>query len=357
MRKIGILTLYNSDYGSYYQAVSLYDQLEKLGYECEIINILNRERRVIYNLVGAMVSRILPFIAKRISRRIDVYNTYMILKKSLKNYKVSKVRFSMKKITKEYDCVVLGADELWSAMNPYVQYIRTYYGHHITCPHISYATSGISLGTPDEKIMRKIKQDLNTFDSLGVRDDFTKSWVENLTGKKCTKVIDPTLLNPFFIVKENEEEKYILVYGETFSPEAIKAITNFAAEKGLGIKSVSWKHDWCEFLETDSAEGLEIAFSKACYCMTSTFHGTIFSVLNEKNFVSFDTNHRGKKVKELLKEIGLENRLYKSGSIMEQTIDYNIVNQRLDILRQDSLEYLRTSLNQIEGVNNSEGNM
>lgn len=346
--KIGILTLYNADYGSFYQAVCLYEQLEKMGHSCELIHILNREKHILKNFIGGIVAHF-PFVAKKIARKIAPYNTYLTLKKDLDAYKISKVFFSMKKATEEYDCVVIGADELWSAQNPYVGYIKTYYGHHITCPHISYATSGISLGKPSQKILGQIKNNLTALDFISVRDPETKKWVSELTGKECTQVIDPVLLNPFF-VKKRTEKNYILVYGETFSPIAVRQILAFANNIHAKIKSASWKQDWCEFVNISSASDLIRLFSEAKWCMVSTFHGTVFSILHEKNFTSFYTEQRGEKVCRLLEMLHLETRLYaEKGTIPDIKIDYAPVNAILKKERTDSLFYLKHALEQIGG--------
>jgi len=346
--KIGILTLYNADYGSYYQAVSLYNQLESMGHQVELINILNRERRVVMNLIGAIVAKFCPSIARMIAKKIAPYNTYLILKNSLKNYRISKACFSMKKATSVYDGVVLGADELWSAANPYVKYIRTYYGYHISCPHISYATSGISLGRPGDKILEQIRKDLRSYTSIGVRDEFTKKWVEKFTEKKCTRVIDPTLLNPFFAEnKRNRAGKYILIYGEFFAPDHVEAILDFAREKRLPIKSVSWKHNWCEAVEVGSTDDFELLFSEAAWVMTSTFHGTAFSIAYNKNFTAFDSRYRGRKLKALLAEFHLRERLFQETGITDSDIDYTHINSVLDEKREKSLEYMNNALNLI----------
>ena len=68
--KVGIITLYNADYGSYFQAVSLYRQLESLGHDVELIHILNRENRVIGNLGASTVATLFPFIANKIAKKI-----------------------------------------------------------------------------------------------------------------------------------------------------------------------------------------------------------------------------------------------------------------------------------------------
>ena len=36
--KIGLLTVYSFNYGSYFQAVALQKQIEALGHDCELIN-------------------------------------------------------------------------------------------------------------------------------------------------------------------------------------------------------------------------------------------------------------------------------------------------------------------------------
>lgn len=345
--KIGIVTLYNADYGSYYQAVSLYDQLKKMGHTCELIHILNRECHVIKNCGGWFVAKYLPFIAGKIAEKIDPYRTYIALTDSLREYKISDITFSMRRISAQYDCIVVGADELWSAMYPYVKYIRTYYGYHMKCPHISYATSGLNLGNPPQKILEQIRMDLSSFSAISVRDITTQEWVQKLIHKDCTIVMDPTLLNPFFTQKTVEGD-YLLVYGEHFSPPQVDAITAFAKKKGLHIKCVSWKHSWCEFVQVESPQDMIALFAQSAWCISSTFHGTIFSILHKKNFTAFYTEARGKKVKNLLSELQLEDRLYKSGKIPDIPVDYKPVEILLDENRAYAMGYLTKALNDVE---------
>lgn len=347
--KIGILTLYNADYGSYYQAVSLYDQLEKMGHSCELIHILNRETGIIKNLGGHIVAKYFPFIARKIAKKIAPYNTYLVLEECLKKYRISEITYSMKKISKQYDCIVVGADELWSATNPYVKYIRTYYGYHMECPHISYATSGISLGEPSPEILRQIQSDISGFTALGVRDCYTKEWIYNLTGRESSIVIDPTLLNPFF-ANESKTGSYMLVYGEHFEEEHIKAITEFAKRKNWTIRCVSWRHSWCEFIEVKTADELMEQFAEAAWCISSTFHGTIFSIVHKKNFTAFDTAHRGKKVKNLLQELELEQCLFDGQAVHDVYPNYNNVEKILKDKRKYALEYLEKAIKDIENI-------
>lgn len=347
--RIGIITLYNADYGSFFQAASLYDQLEKMGYSCELIHILNREKYIVKNLAGTLIARYFPALAKIIADKINPYRSFMVLSDSLKQFRVSEVKFSMRKISKTYDCVIIGADELWSAQNSYVKYIRTYYGYHIVCPHISYATSGIGLGNPPQKVMEQIVTDLSTFSALGVRDRYTVEWVSTLTQKPCNLVLDPTLLDPYF-VRLSRNGDYVLLYGETFEPLQQEAIMSFARKKHWGVRSVSWRQPWCDFVSVESAEELIEQFAGAAWCMVSTYHGTIFSVLQKKKFTAFDTEHRGEKVKDLLRELDLEQCLFREQEIEDVPIDYEYVDSILEGKRKESLEYLQNAIEKVRTI-------
>ena len=348
--KIGILTLYNADYGSYFQAVSLYRYLEEQGHECWFLNIGSREKYVLKNIAAGFVADYVPFVAKLIRKRIAPYNTFCTLRSELSEYRVTPLSLSMKKTSRSFDCVVLGADELWSVSNPYVRYIPVYCGHHIACPHISYATSGIRVGTPVPSVWEEIVTNLRTFESISVRDLPTQEWVGKIRPVYEHVVLDPTLLNPFFRIPDEKIEPYIAVYGEHFSKEQIDDICAYAKKNEYAVRAVSWNHAWAdEYVQVGSGMELQRVFAAASYCMVSTFHGTAFSIVQHKPFTAFDTEARGEKMKLLLSQFGLEKRLY-SGFIAEEHIDYDMGEEQLAEQRKISEEYLSGALNKIKKI-------
>ena len=347
--RVGLLTVYFADYGSFYHTVALYRLLEKMGHDVELIDESHRYKES-PKLFFASIARIhFPkWLNQALRKRIDSYNTYCILKKDLQKLKLAPEKWLS---SKAYDCVIIGSDELWALTSPDVRYIKKYFGIGIETSHISYATSGISL--VQEKVPAHIKQQivagLRTFTRLSVRDEVTKDWVEEWCGKLCEKVLDPTLLNPCF-VQQADQKNVIVVYGEHFSKEQQAAITQFAKVKNMPLQAISWRHSWCDsFLEAKCAADVQSAFASAAYCISSTFHGTIFSVLAHRPFTSFMSNKRGVKVRSLLKDLSLENRIFEENSgINEDKIDYDAVENILREKRSTSLRYLKSALEACE---------
>ena len=88
-------------------------------------------------------------------------------------------------------------------------------------------------------------------------------------------------------------------------------------------------------------------FRNADFVFTGTFHGAVFSILNERPFKVYLTNEsRIKKVGALLKELHIPNRKIDKNfkfdlEKMRNEIDYDVVNKIIDEKREASIEYLR----------------
>lgn len=86
----------------------------------------------------------------------------------------------------------------------------------------------------------------------------------------------------------------------------------------------------------------------ADYVLTNSFHGTAFSVIMDKQFFAIPHSKTGNRVTELLKKVGLESRWTDTGTgaakRILQPIDYTQTHRLLEDLRNDSLHYLRTNI-------------
>ena len=301
---------------------------------------------------------ILPDFIKNIVRKDNMrYNTFCILRNELKKY-MSDIFLDISKISSNYDCVVVGSDEVWSFFTKYsVRFVKEYFGIGIKCPHISYSSSGLNRDNITKRRKDIMMKGLNTFKSIAVRDKYTKEWVDEYTGRDVPVVMDPALLNPFYIDEiknsgKNYEvkDKFIAVYGEHFSDEQINAIINFAKKENYKLKALAWRHKWCdEFAVVHSAIELQEEFYKSSYCCASTFHGTIFCIAHNKQFVSFINELRGTKIIDLLSRFNLSDRIYNGNdNIFYTKIDYEITNKVVDEFRQFSLNYLKNALKEVE---------
>lgn len=102
--------------------------------------------------------------------------------------------------------------------------------------------------------------------------------------------------------------------------------------------------------------GIEIVVKELC---TDSFHGTAFSILNEKQFVVFNryaensSFSKNSRIDTLCVNFGLENRRYKNGmslsDVVKDDIDYKAVGEKYKNLKLVTDEYLDTILREIKG--------
>jgi len=349
--KIGLLTVYSFNYGSYFQATSLLKKIKDMGYECELINERFKEKQwVNLKLLYAFYSFIPKPINKILGHFLPQYNTFLYLQKDIQKLPQSPVKLkNMESLCNNYDCIVLGSDEVWSASPKSIRYTEEYFGYRITKPHIAYAPSGTLFDLDDAELCAKAAEGIKSFKSIAVRDVYTQEVVRKLTGRTAYLVLDPTLLNPYFLKNRKKHHGgYVLLYGSDYSEEQQGLIKRLAAEHDWQIIALGWPQKWADkFCNPSTAEEFQNVFEYAEYCVPSTFHGTIFSILHEKQFVAMLSPLRCRKVTMLLQQLGLENRLWNPTCNMNETIDYYKVNQMLECLRKESEKYLADALQAI----------
>ena len=228
---------------------------------------------------------------------------------------------------------------------------------------IAYATSfGVSQIPWFQK--RRTRNYLKRFQSLSVREIAGQKMIMELTGKEAMVVCDPTLL---FTAKEWTdiippsrivEEEYIFCYflGTNCSHREA-ALT---LQKKVGLKIVTCPY-LDHFVESDRTFGDIQLFDMdagdfvnlirhAKYVLTDSFHGTVFSLLYEKQFLVFyrfteGTHSRNSRVDSLCELLNLENRKY-NGNIneVEKAIEYNEVFEKLEELKLKSKSFLSQAL-------------
>ena len=350
--RVGVITVYYANYGSYYQAEALCNAVRKLGHECELVNTSIRGWKLYKYYLGKFIDSIMPDkIMEKVADRINEFNIYRSLKNDVKELEISPASFSMKKLSQRYDCVIVGSDILWAVTNPCMKFVPAYFGEGISCPHFTYATSALTLEKPDEAVEKRMIEGLKGFIRLSGRDDFTCEYVKSKTEKHCELALDPTLLNPYFGSLGEGGGGYILVYGEHFTKEQIEAIKGYSKKTGWKTKAVSWHQEWCDdFQNVKSGAELQKLYSRSEYCMSSTFHGTIFAVLNHRQFTSFPAPGRTEKIRFVLRQIDLEGRVFTEDNCdcINMNIDYQHVDSLLSKWQEKSYDYLKDALHQCE---------
>lgn len=368
-KKIGILSMQRiKNYGSFLQAYGLKKIIEEQGHEVQYVDY-HVGKSVIeddYNGKNDRITKTLktlegdaPFIQKI---------QYIIHKRNF-----GKKYYGVLGLTKEpnynpeLDTLVIGSDEVFNCIqaNKNVGYSLELFGKDNNAKKvITYAASfGNTTISKLEKYHKKdeIADLLNKIDMISVRDNNTGSIVETLTDKEVVYNLDPVLAYDYMnkckqIPNINVNEKYIIVYAYSnrISKEESEYIRNFARRNNLKVYSIGGAQKCADkFIDCSPFEVLGY-FKKAEMVITDTFHGSIFSIITKRRFVTLVRKSIGnkygneEKLTDLLKRLCLNDRITydikKIDNILANEIDYDKVNVVLNEQRKISEKYLKENL-------------
>ncbi len=385
-RKIGVCCEYeHRNYGSMLQALATVMQLEKLGCDYELIRYT---RKLTPDLFARSLSRIPEEIhlmirrrrqAQKLKKYPDIQEGVRLRNARFEQFsrrhfpKVSRpydTFFQLQKAARQYGAVLVGSDQLWTPRGYSTGFFNLLFVPD-DIPKIAYATSfGVSR-IPDSK--KKIAQTfLSRIEYIGVRETRAAEIIKELTGRDVPTVADPTLLFsaqdwlnmiPLRQIPPLAGKKYIFCYFLGNNPRHREEAQKLRAETGCQIVFLPHLD---EFIPGDLRFGDVQLFDigpeefvnlirNAAYVCTDSFHGSVFSILYHRPFVTFnrfedhDKNSRNSRIDTLLAQTGLENRRF-CGRLLEQIsepIDTVSVDQKLQELRIRSLSYLTDAVSRV----------
>ena len=174
---------------------------------------------------------------------------------------------------------------------------------------------------------RKTKEFLERIDHLSVREQSGAKIIKELTGKDVPVILDPTMIIDRSVWDKNipnerlVDEDYIFCYFLGNNSQHRKEVKKLADDKKLKI--VTLRH-LDEFIPEDEyfgdispydigpAEFINL-IRHARYVCTDSFHGSVFSILYHKQFISFNrynagSNSRNSRLDTLFGNIGISRR-------------------------------------------------
>lgn len=308
MRVCIITVFHEMNYGAYLQAYALGKRLEHDGHD-----VWYYEKRPwnIMDYVHALHLREIRNIG---------FNARLLMK-YMKAWK------QLKRISNldGFDAVVIGSDELWNVRNVNFRHEGYYIGEDMTSKKcLTYA---VSCNTCSAEEFLKQYPELNNFaglDDISVRDAKTYDLVTSLSNRVPVNVLDPTFLVDYDVPKPKETGKYILIYGYYFTDEEIAQIKEYTRRyDDVTVISVGFPHSWCDKCVPCGPFEFMGYIKYAQEVITSTFHGTVFSIIFRKNFLSFARNNA--KTLDVLHKFGLDeqNVSGKSFGDMRSVIRYD----------------------------------
>lgn len=362
MKKIGILTLHGANnFGAVLQNYALQKSISRMGYQCETIDYrisqidyeyknlkLFRGKNPVKNIRGLYWDFKNLKDAQISSRKFDEFrNRYITL--SPKQYTGSTIA------TASYDLFIIGSDQVWNNGIIRNDNIDVFTLSFTQSKKAAYAAScgNIKSLVP----VSRIKQ----FDYVTVREnDLCDYLVEN--GISAKVVCDPTIL----LTKEDWEDlisetpidhsEYVYLYyidsGKNDAANIAKVIAKQSNKKVFYSRKMDKDAMKCKYGTNRFSDGpLDFIKEIACadFVVVSSFHGVVFSIIMEKNFITLLHESTGSRVQSLLKNLGLQDRIVRNLEDYQKRvfpeIDYSKVTPIIQELRTESLAALREICN------------
>ena len=279
--KIGILTFHDGlNHGAFLQAYASFNFLQKTNNEVCIINYKNKyhlQKEGIFQIFNYRNPfRIIDFFKKRKAFRIDQ-----------KKFLLTKFTTNIEDvISLDLDTVLVGSDVVWNTK--IFGFDKIYFGGLDKFKQIAYAASFGWSNTDDYQ--SSIIKGISKFSQISVRDNNSKKIIKSLIDFSPKIVVDPTFLcdwknHEYLTDRVKKYSNYILVYAYNLNKDEINFVKDYAKKNNLKCISIGYRQKWCDenLIDVGPFEWLSF-FKNASYVVTSTYHGTIFSIIYKKLF-------------------------------------------------------------------------
>jgi len=355
--RVGIITKIGKNYGAALQAYALKKAFENMGAQSHVIRFEMpsthktykvckepwRFRGVIANLCALLHYGENKLSSERFLRFRDERFDFIGSSSNLEE---------LKEQLPACDVCVSGSDQVW---NPTISFSPAYYCEFAPegSRRAAYAAS-IGIEKIPENVREEFFARVSRFDFISVREkQAQKLLAEN--GIEAELAPDPTLLFDAEqwngIARETLKGPYILCYFVA-TPKNIAPLVKKLQEK-LGMKVVNLMTS-----ETSAGIGdIKIRdagpeeflglFQNASFVVTSSFHGTVFSIINRKPFLTTLYSQTGSRVVSLLETLGLEKRIISPGErdaekyLTQEELYDEQTEQRITALRESGKAILK----------------
>lgn len=359
-KKINLIvaTYFRANYGSTLQAFSLKKCLEEYGINSAIVEICRKidfllPIRYIYRFLRPERNYSYAKKTKRILQQRKYKNKFLNINRFCnENLDVLQVE-NEKDIQKKYgycNCYLAGSDQIWNSMDHDIRPIYKLSYLSENCKKFSYAAS-----TGVEKLNKnsidKYEEFLEDFETVSFREKNVAKQFENILNEvRCD--LDPTLLytRDFWVKyskKPNNYKKFIFIYMLRPQKKIFEIAEKIAKRENLEIiYTGQYAHNIKNiFIDYDCGIEQFLGYiNSAKYVLTNSFHGTVFSTIFHKQFISFKIESTGARAENYLKMINLSERrisIDDDYAIIYEDINYREVDNYIDKYRTESRNYIK----------------
>lgn len=359
MRSVSLITLHRSaNYGSVLQALATQIVLERMGYDVTVIDYYAPRNSVFGMLRGLRHKK--PILEKNpfvlLAARAILLPSYLKRRRNFnlfieRNLNLSrKTYYSNRELASdvpEADLYVTGSDQVWnSEWNGGIDeaLFLAFAPEGSRCVSFSASFGKINLEGGEISRTREL---LDRYDGITVREDTGVEIVRSL-GLEATQILDPTLLLSSkdwkgWISAKRPRGDYILMYNINHNAPLDRFVRGLSEKTGLPVYYVSYQlHDCFKHGRMRCCVPVEEFLSliaNARYVVCDSFHCAAFSVNFNRDFAIVPPERFGTRLESFMRVVGLEGRIVCEDDIdvFDETIDWQIVNSRLDAERLRSL--------------------
>lgn len=354
--KIAILTqpLHNN-YGGLLQAYALQKQLSDLGHDVLTVDFASETKPRLWGIKGIASRFIKKFMLNKPVERVLLINAKekRTISQHTDRFKSENIR-TTQRVTElaefsriknyNFDAYVVGSDQVWRPeYSPGMSaFFLDFLGDDSSIKRVAYAAS-FGVDHCDEFSLAELDKYsslLQKFDAVGVRESSAVTLCKDHFGVEASHVIDPTMLlerNDYCRLVERDNSPIsngnMMVYVLDQSPEKQSIVDNVVAARGLKPYTVMPESDGVYPSVTQWLRG----FMDAEYVVTDSFHGVVFSIIFNKQFIAIGNPGRGlARFTSLLNMFALDDRLISNfkqldEQLINNQIDFSYVN---DVLKQ-----------------------
>ena len=392
-KKIALVTCYfQKNYGSQLQAFATQMVFDKLGLANETIKIdgllpeINKAKYHYFlskifdkNIIKDKMATVRKVIAKK--QNPEYAKNLCVRYKMFEDFANTRFTLSIQYNSKaelgaeadKYSAVVVGSDQLWLPSNISADYYTLNWVPNKICKIALSTSFGISVLS--QKYGEVAGKFLNRIDYVSIREVSGQKLIKQWANRDVPIVCDPTIM---FTADEWEKalcancdgrrfaegNKYIFVYFLGNNPWERGIVKRVQKETGYKIVQIAHSD---EYVKSDVGfadytpynvgpkEFLEL-IRDAEYVFTDSFHCSVFSMLNGKNFFTFpryaddgptSTNGRLYSLLSLVKQehrMVCKNEQFDVKAKIAEKVDYTIVHSELNKIRQFTWNWLTNAL-------------
>ena len=357
--KIGTVTVHHAhNYGAMLQAYALQQELIELGYETELVDYDEINSKLFVKLNNKSIKDIISWIFYNLRTLIHYKEMKMAFNRFENFYEIyfykSKKFNDYNDIDVSYlDMLLVGSDQVWcfkqGGNRPFFQ---LKFNNDIMKASYEASMGGFFCLSDEQK--KDFSSSLQGFKRFSVRERETGEYIKNVIEDISYEVS----LDPVFLLNR---ERWMNLSNDSFQYELPdKYILCYELIRGDGtkecIEKLKKKYDLpvvvlhaniYSAIKGDiniyDAGPLEMIYliNHSEVVVTSSFHGTVFSIVFDKPFYSILTKHGPGRISEMLNNMRLSDRIFKLGSDVNLDCDFKYSTKILDIEKEQSINYLR----------------